>query len=154
MRKEKFRTSSKHVLDVKGRLSIPSRFKDVIRQFDSDKLAVYVWPFGVTHLRIYPLEAWEELEQKVRNAKMSNYNKEMLTRHMSSEVDICTMDKQGRILISAKQQQAASVDKEVVLTGMLDWVEVWGAAAWIKENPGSLEDLDSMREELAELDIF
>ncbi len=154
MKKEKFRSLSRHVLDAKGRLNIPSRFKDVIRQFDSDKLAVYVWPFGTTHLRIYPLEAWEELEQKVRDAKMSNYNKEMLTRHMSSEVDICTMDKQGRILLSAKQQQAASVEKEVVVTGMLDWVEVWGAACWATENPGSLEDLDSMREELAELDIF
>ncbi len=154
MRKEKFRTSSNHVLDAKGRLSIPSRFKDVIRQFDSDKLAVYVWPFGITHLRIYPLEAWEELEQKVQDAKMNNYNKEMLTRHMSSEVDICTMDKQGRILLSAKQQRAASIEKEVVLAGRLDWIEAWNIAAWTKENPASLQDTESMREELSELNIF
>ena len=58
----RFRGRSEHALDIKGRLNVPSRFRDVLAQYDSEELMVTSWG---AHLRIFPVSQWELLENKL-----------------------------------------------------------------------------------------
>jgi len=60
MIKSRFRSRSEHTLDDKGRLNFPSRFREVLRQYESETLMITAW--GKQHLRAYPLVAWDILE--------------------------------------------------------------------------------------------
>ncbi|NTV51332.1 MAG: division/cell wall cluster transcriptional repressor MraZ, partial [Desulfobulbaceae bacterium] len=59
----RFRSKYDHTIDEKGRLSFPSRFREVLRQYQSEILIVIPWE---NHLRAYPLAEWENLENKLK----------------------------------------------------------------------------------------
>ena len=58
----RFRSKYDHTIDEKGRLSFPSRFRDVLRQYESEVLIVILWD---NHLRAYPESEWEAIEDKM-----------------------------------------------------------------------------------------
>lgn len=158
--KGSFRSRSDHTLDSKGRLSFPRRFRDVLNYLHTDILMVTAWG---NHLRAFPLEEWEKLEAKLleenREQRKLGEGKERrkrtnLVRFVLSGVNECCLDKQGRLQLPQSLRNEAKLEKDVVLTGMIKWVEIWNRDAWQEEHAASQENFEDFVDDLAELGIL
>ena len=75
-------------------------------------------------------------------------------RYVVGGVTECVPDKQGRIRLPADLRADADLEKDIVLTGMLDWVEIWDRTAWHAENRTTRDNFEGHEESLAKLGIF
>ncbi len=139
------------MLDAKGRLSFPSRFKEVLRHYDSEVLMVTSWG---KHLRAFPVSEWEILEDKLLSQGKDKPGLASFVRYVVSGITECGLDKQGRVLLPSSLRNEAHFKKEVVLTGMLDWVEIWSKEAWVAEHQAAKDNFEGYEENLAQLGIF
>ena len=80
MIQSRFRSRSEHTLDEKGRLNLPSRFREVLRQYESEMLMIAPW--GRLHLRVYPLSGWEILENKLLTEGREEKDIDRFVRYM------------------------------------------------------------------------
>ncbi|MCX5871310.1 MAG: division/cell wall cluster transcriptional repressor MraZ [Deltaproteobacteria bacterium] len=147
----RFRGRSEHALDIKGRLNIPSRFRDVLAQYESEELMVTNWG---AHLRAFPLSQWEILENKLLTNGREQPGLTNFIRLVVSGVTPCLPDKQGRVLLPPSLRSEAGIVQDVVLAGMLDYVEIWDKDAWELENQATRENFGDYKESLARLGIF
>ncbi len=120
MTQNRFRSRTVHTLDEKGRLNLPTRFREVMRQSGSDILMVAPWK---THLRAFRLPEWEALETKLLT-QGGEQGIIKFVRYVVGGVVECVVDKQGRIRIPPDLRLDAKLSREVVLTGMMDWFEI------------------------------
>ncbi|CAG37634.1 division/cell wall cluster transcriptional repressor MraZ [Desulfotalea psychrophila] len=150
MRKVRFRSRTEHTLDTKGRLNFPRRFSDVLESFESQDLIIA--PFK-THLRIYPLAEWEELETKMHNHG-GEQNLSGWVRYVVGGVVEAALDKQGRLLIPQTLRLDAGLEKNVVLNGMLSWIEIWDATAWASEQQAVRDGFEDFSEGLRNMGIL
>ena len=149
--KSRFRSKSEHSLDAKGRLNFPSRFRDVLAQYGSGTLMIVPWK---KHLRAYPVSEWEVIEDKLLDKGKEQPQMVSYIRWVLSGVTECSLDKQGRILLPATLRSELHIGKEIFLTGMRDWVEIWDKEAWHHEIKTTRENFDSFDEGLARLGIL
>ena len=141
-----FKGEYTHSIDEKGRLIIPSRFREELK-------GGFVITRGLDGcLSIYPKTAWGNLEEKLSALPLANKSARMITRFLVSAAADCELDRQGRILIPAALREYAKLDRDVVLAGNLERIEVWDAALW-KEN-SSYEDMDAVSDTLREYGII
>jgi len=145
-----FRGHYRHTIDTKGRLSIPSRFREVLADGWGDRLVVV--PSDNKGLDVYPLKSWEELEVKLEalptldpDARKFRYG------YLSLGQDV-VLDPQGRIQVSADYRQRAGLVKDVVIIGMQRMFEVWDLERWthFDRDTRSGSSLDETRARLAE----
>lgn len=134
-----------HSIDSKGRLIIPSKLRDSLGEH-------FVITKGMDGcLFLYPENEWEAFEGKLRTLPLTNKKAREFKRFFLGSAVDGEIDKQGRILISTSLRTYANLDKEVVLAGVLDKVEIWSKDAWeartaeIEEN---IEDIASDMEDL------
>lgn len=148
MGEKRFRSRSEHVMDAKGRLNLPSRFREVLDDLGSDVLMIAPWK---DHLRAYPLAEWEQLERNLldNGAALGSF-----VRYVVGGVIPCTLDKQGRVRITPELRSDVSIEKDVVLTGMIDWIEIWDKDAWSRENATARENFEDHKANLAKLGIL
>ena len=147
-----FRGSSIHTLDPKGRLIVPSRFRDVIRAGGGEAVMITRMDKG---LFAYTLEGWAKIEQRILdNADMSEHMRR-IRRYFVGGAFECSCDKQGRVLIPPTLRTYAGLEKEIVLVGLLDHFEVWSRENWDKENEQMEIDLQKgvVHEEIAKLGL-
>ncbi len=120
-----------HTLDAKGRLFIPAKLREQLG--DS-----FVVTKGLDDcLFVYPQEAWEELEQKIRQLPMSK-SRSLQRFFLSSAADV-TVDRQGRIVIPSVLRSYAKLERDVVVIGVGERAELWDARRW----NAYTDDLDS-----------
>jgi MraZ protein len=123
-----FRGQSVSKLDAKGRLRIPTKFREVLRQHYTDALIVSI--LGGC-LVAYPPEVWEErIESKVENFSPVDPQQREFMRYFISSAEECAFDNQGRILIPPLLRTRAKVGQEVILVGLLNSFEIWDVKAW------------------------
>jgi len=145
-----FRGRSEHVLDAKGRLNIPTRFRDVlVRKFD-ERLMVTNWD---KCLQASPVPVWEKFERELLRQQTSDPALKRFTRYVISGVTECALDKQGRILLPPALRTDFGIDKDVILTGMLDKFEIWNKEAWETEWRGANNDFGELSSQIAHLGI-
>ena len=111
-------------LDEKGRLILPAKYRDEL----SDGLVIT--RFQERCLAIWPIKAFVEVTQTVRNASSSQQQVRDYQRMLASGASDETPDKQGRITIPPHLRAYASLEKDCVVVGAINRVEVWDAAAW------------------------
>ncbi len=147
-----FRGSSFHNLDPKGRLIIPTRFRDVVNQSSVDGLMVSKMDGA---LFCYTFEEWHRIEERILNLAVKSENMRRFRRIFVGGAFECSLDKQGRILIPPTLRQHADLNKEVVLVGVLDHFEIWSRENWLEEDDRLLNDLknEDIRNEIAELGL-
>lgn len=146
----RFRSKTEHTLDAKGRLNFPSRFREVLRQTGSESLVLVPWG---NHLRVYPAAEWEALETKLLTQGGENRITKFLRYVVGGAVE-CNIDKQGRILIPPDFRSDLPLGKDVTVTGMLDWVEIWDKEAWIAETKATRENFPEHETSLARMGII
>ena len=147
-----FRTSSFHTIDTKGRIIIPSRFRDVIKAGGHDGVMVSRMD---SCLVAYAFEEWSKIEAKVLSMAEKSDAMRRFRRIFIVGASECMCDKQGRILIPPPLRQYAQIEKEIVLVGVLDHFEVWSRNNWDNENMQMEEDLtkEEVRNEISRLGI-
>jgi len=136
-------------IDPKGRASIPARFREVLAEVHGDERLVVTknWEDGLT---AYPLSRWDEVKANVD--KWPAGPKKSAAMHMMvSPAAVCGLDKQGRIQIPESLRAYAGLQKEIVVVGMADKIEIYSqakhaevtrsAAALIKADPQFMADM-------------
>ncbi len=126
-----FRGRYEHRMTDKGRVSIPSRFREVLKQKYRDETLI-VTNFDRC-LAAYPVKEWMEIERKVSH--LPQFKPEVITflRYLMGGAVECPIDGQGRILIPPSLRTHARLQREVVMLGMLTRFEIWSKEVWEKE---------------------
>jgi len=123
-----FRGSFEHSVDAKGRVSVPSKFRDILSERYEGKL-VLAMDFDQC-LTAYPLEEWEKIEEKIKSLPMMQKEVKDFMRFVFSTATECELDKQGRILIPPPLRDRAKINKNVVMVGIINKIEIWDMKAW------------------------
>ena len=113
-----FRGSFEHSVDSKGRVSVPSRFREILAERYEGKL-VLTMDFDKC-IMVYPLEEWERVEEKIKSLPQSQKEVKDYTRFVFSNATECELDKQGRILIPPSLREGARISKSVMVVGILN----------------------------------
>lgn len=147
-----FRGSSNHTIDTKGRIIIPTRFRDLIKTGDNDGVIITRMD---ECLKAYPYKKWAEIEKKILSLSVKSEAMRRFRRVFVGGAFECTCDKQGRVLIPPTLREYAKLEKEIVLVGVLDHFEIWSRDRWDTENSRLDEDLkkEEVRLEIAELGL-
>jgi len=113
-----------HTLDPKGRIIIPSSYRDKLKE-------KFMMTKGLEQcLFIFPMPEWDKLVEKLQGLPLSNYGAREFTRYFYSSASECEMDSQYRILIPPSLRKHAELEKEVYITGVGTRVEVWDKNRW------------------------
>ena len=133
-----------HTIDTKGRLIIPSRFREELGE-------TFVVTKGLDGLFVFSDEEWKAFEIKLKSLPLTNKNARQFARFFVAGATPCELDKQGRILLPATLREFAGLEKDVVLTGMLNRIEIWSKDKWNENN--SLDDvaMDEIAEQMTDL---
>ena len=138
-----FRGSSSHTIDPKGRIIIPSRFRDILKQ-DGDGVMISRLDNCVMG---YTYDEWSKVESRIlAMAKSSDKMRRFKRIFIGSACD-CHCDKQGRILIPPHLREYAKLEKEIVLVGVLDHFEIYSREQWENENHILEDDMKNIDEE-------
>lgn len=115
-------------LDSKGRLAIPTRYREtLIRQCNGQMIMTVDRD---RCLLLYPLPDWEEIERKL--VKLPSFNKQArrLQRLLMGHATECDLDASGRILVPPPLREFAGLNKSVVLIGQGNKFELWSEEVW------------------------
>lgn len=147
-----FRGSSFHTIDPKGRIIIPSRFRDVVGTEEKGGIMISRLDKSLSG---YTYDQWEIIEQKILSMAEKSENIRRFRRVFIGGAFDCTWDRQGRILIPPSLRQYAELEKEIVLVGVLDHFEIWSRENWEQENLAMEEDMkkEDVRNEIAKLGL-
>ncbi|MBI5561853.1 MAG: division/cell wall cluster transcriptional repressor MraZ [Deltaproteobacteria bacterium] len=141
-----FRGRYVHAIDPKGRLSIPSRFRETLRDRYDSRLVVTSYD-GC--LLAYPSAEWQILEEKVEQLPSFNKDTKAFLRFFYSGATDCPIDKLGRILVPQELRGCAKLDKDVVVVGAFKRIEIWDKTEWARvEAETPKEDLVATLERL------
>lgn len=147
-----FRGSSFHTIDPKGRLIIPTRFRDVIKASGYDGVMVTGWDHC---LYAYTTEEWGKVEAKILKRDIKGDAMRRFQRKFVGGAVSCKCDRQGRILIPPFLKQYADLEKDVVLAGIVYRFEIWSTENWNREDEKLEEDLgkENVDNQIAELGL-
>jgi MraZ protein len=147
-----FRGSSFHTIDGKGRIIVPARFRDMIHASGSDSLMVSGMDLGLV---AYTLPEWHKIETRILSLVEKSESMRRFRRVFVGGAYECLCDKQERILIPPSLRQYASLDKEIVVVGVLDHFEIWSRGAWDEEHLRMEADMkkEDVRNEIARLGL-
>ena len=122
--KHMFRGQFLHTVDAKGRVSLPSRFRDVLTAGGDARFVLTPAPFD-SCLHLYPMRAWEEFEQKVSELPSMDPNAVRFRRLYVSAAVECELDKAGRVLVPPALRERAHLERDVLWAGMGRILELW-----------------------------
>lgn len=134
-----------HNVDTKGRLIIPTDFREELG-------STFVITKGFDGcLFAYPLEAWKQFEEKLEALPLVRKEARTLVRFFVSGARTCELDKQGRTLVPAVLREFAGLDKDVVLAGAANRVEIWSKDRW--DEVCAVDDMEDIAQQMADLGL-
>ncbi len=145
-----FRGRYEHGIDTKGRLSIPSKFRELLSASFDDRLIITnfdgcLWAF--------PVAEWQKIEEKVASLPQFKEEVKAFQRVFISAAVEAQIDKSGRILIPPTLRDYAGILKDVVLVGMTNRIEIWSRERWTQTFDSSVKRLEMMSDKLADLGL-
>ena len=133
LNKDTFTGEYRYSLDSKGRVNIPAKFRQSLSKKNQNTFVATrgqdpcVW--------IYPLTEWKKIEDELRNLSSVSGVHRTFIRQIARSATPSTCDKQGRIMLNPSLISYAQLDKEVLIIGMINKIEIW--------NPRTLKNVDS-----------
>jgi len=125
-----FRGRYENTIDSKGRISVPSKFREVLAAHYDERLILTNFD---ACLWAYPVKEWREIEDKVSALPQFKPEVKALQRVFISAATECPVDKQGRILIPPPLREYAGIEREVIFIGMVKRIEIWAKDRWNTE---------------------
>jgi len=138
-----FRGVNNISLDAKGRMAIPTRFRESLQSSCASQLVVTVDTDRC--LLIYPLPEWQEIERKLVKLPSLNKTARHLQRMLMGNATEVEMDGQGRILIPTSLRSYAGLEKKAVMIGQGHKFELWNEESWSNQlNEWQETDLEQL----------
>ncbi len=114
----------RHNVDVKGRVSVPSKFRGDLGQS-------FIVTKGLDNcLFMYSKSEWETFENKLKALPLTNNDARSFMRFFFAGATECEVDKQGRINIPQLLREYAGIKKDVVIVGVCTRAEIWDSSKW------------------------
>lgn len=136
-----------HTLDTKGRIIIPSKFRETL----GDN---FVMTKGLDScLFVYSKSEWLVLEDKLKTLPLTNKDARAFIRFFFSGASECDIDKQGRVTIPSNLRKHSKLEKDIVVIGVSTRMEIWSKQEWDTYNEDENLSYDSIAEKMAELGI-
>lgn len=133
-----FRGATKVTIDAKGRLAIPTRYRDRLAARSNGQLVVTVDRDYC--LLLYPYPDWEEIERKLIRLPSLNKQARRLQRLMVGYATELELDGNGRILLSRELREFAGIERQAILIGQGNKFELWNDEIWNKKRDTWLSD--------------
>ncbi|MBR6756207.1 MAG: division/cell wall cluster transcriptional repressor MraZ [Peptococcaceae bacterium] len=113
-----------HSIDAKGRVIIPAKLRDALgEQFIITK--------GLDEcLFVYPMDQWEAFQEKLQALPLNQPSARAFVRFFFSGATEAELDKQGRVMLPANLREYGSLEKEIVITGAGNRLEIWDKEKW------------------------
>ena len=124
-----FRGINQISLDAKGRLAMPTRYRDPLHTQCDGQLIATIDPESPC-LLLYPFPEWEAIEKKIQALSSFNKTTRRIQRLLIGHATECEMEKQGRLLLPPSLRDYAALNKDLVLVGQGKKFELWDDAAW------------------------
>ncbi len=141
------------MIDSKGRLAIPAKFREVLRNRYTS--AIVATLDSRSRLLLYPESVWDGVAQQLLALPVAG--KPVLQRYQNlllHNADTLELDSAGRVLLPANLRKRVDFDKEVTLVGRANRLELWGREHWEAEMDKALDDdQDDLEMELLQTDL-
>ena len=135
-------SSFEHSVDAKGRVFIPAKWREdlgdtiiITRDMSGggDGRCLFGMSMGV----------WNDMLERFKRVAISDVKAQNAVRMMFAGASDCELDKQGRVLLSASLRQYAGIDKEAVLIGMGNRIEIWSQDRWLRWQEKAQGDMET-----------
>ena len=134
-----------HTIDTKGRLIVPSKFRETL----GDEFVVTKGLDGC--LFVYDNAEWAVFEEKLKGLPLTNKDARAFVRFFLAGAATVEVDKQGRILLPSVLREFAQITNDAVLVGVASRIEIWSREKW--EAAANYEDMDEIAEHMADLGL-
>lgn len=134
-----------HSIDAKGRLIIPSKFRETL----GEEFVVTKGLDGC--LFVFDKTEWSAFEQKLKSLPITNKEARQFVRFFLAGAAAMEVDKQGRILLPGVLREFADITKDVTLIGVGSRIEIWSRERW--DGTSDYEDMEEIAEHMAELGL-
>lgn len=136
-----------HNVDTKGRIIVPAKFRDNLGE-------TFILTRGLDRCLFgYPLSEWTIIEEKLKQLPLTKKDARAFTRFFFSGATECEVDKQGRINIAAPLVQYAQLEKECVILGVSNRIEIWDKTEWQNYFAESEDSFAEIAENMIGFDI-
>jgi MraZ protein len=136
-----------HSIDNKGRMIVPSKFRDELGEMFIITRGLDQCLFG------YPISEWALIEEKLKGLPLTKKDARAFTRFFFSGATESELDKQGRVNIPAPLLQYAKLEKECVVLGVSNRIEIWSKQIWEDYFSQSEESFAEIAENMIGFDI-
>lgn len=143
-------------LDSKGRLAIPTRYRDAIVSRCEGKMVVTVNNTKEHCLWLYPMDEWDKVEEKIVALPSFNSDHQKLKRFLLGYASDVDMDGSGRLLLPAPLREFAMMTKSILLVGQGNKFEIWSEELWAARRSQWLQeefDTESLSVEMEQLSL-
>ncbi len=130
-------------VDNKGRMMLPARFREDILDLE------FVITRGLDNcIDLFPIEEWEIIEKKLRQLKTTDSKHRAYQRFVMSAATKMKLDNQGRLNLPGALLEHAKIDKNVVVTGMNNKIEIWSEEKWKEYITNTEENIEDLVDEI------
>ena len=131
-----------HNMDQKGRLIIPAELREDLG------LRVVLTRGMDGCVYGYPETEWQKVSAKMKALPLTHKNNRAFVRFFYGAAVVCDFDKQGRVSLSLALRKYASLQKECVIVGMFDHLEIWSKDKWEAFNLQTAQEFDQLAEDI------
>lgn len=135
-----------HILDAKGRMIVPSKFREAL----GDRFVVTRGLDGC--LFVYDEGEWNRFEGQLSALPLNRKDNRVFVRHFLAGAAEVEVDRQGRVLLPARLREFAGLEKDVVLVGAANHIEIWSRDLW-ENQKGEEGSMEEIAERMAELGL-
>lgn len=149
-----FRGTFEHTIDDKGRVSVPSRFREVLQASNDERVVITNYFVGTLRcLEVYGVAAWQQLEERLQEKPQFDPRLVRFQNYYVAAAQDCVIDKQGRILLPPSLREYAGLDRDVVFTSGGAKFRIWDLVQWKKVFGDAERELMERPEDLEWLGI-
>lgn len=136
-----------HTIDIKGRMIVPSKFREGLGE-------TFVLTRGLDQCLFgYPMSEWKLIEEKLKALPLTKKDARAFTRFFFSGATECELDKQGRVNIASPLLQYAKLEKECVVIGVSNRIELWSKSIWENYVAEQEDSFEEIAENMIDFDI-
>lgn len=139
-------------IDDKGRMAVPTAYRDLIARACGGRLVFTYNPFEAGSLYLYPQPVWERVRDQVNALPRAKKQSRFLQLKLVGAAAFVEPDGNGRILVPASQRAAVGIEKRAVLLGMGEKFELWSEQAHLAQIRQTLSD-DDLGDDLLGLEL-
>jgi MraZ protein len=132
-----FRGAAKVTLDAKGRMVLPARVRDKLAQLGEQQLVATVDRDQC--VLVYPLGHWQTLQEQLMNLPNLNSEARWLQRLLVGYATDLDIDSHGRVLIPGELREFTGLQRDAMLFGQGNHLELWDESAWKQASLASMK---------------